>query len=378
MSITKTDLFVNVNGVKTDLINIFERLTGTKLTYNTNFVASNGQDLTDIFEPYVAGDATADRTKWIVWSVQKDLNVIFKRLYIAPNFPTQSVARLPVSQFAQIASIYESRVVVGLNGGNSYYSNNYGQTYTATNVILPSGILGVSLYKLRGIMHSSNIVCYSINAGLNWATTSSGLPTSGQNYKGCSIYENYAIIADGGGKLYVSNNSGLNWTTITIASKTFRQPSISFNSANNQYIAVCSTENDSMYYCTNFTGISSNTFTKCSTGVLYSVGVSLVGLKGIAGSFYSASGFWYTVDGGVNWTKSANFPTTQSYACGLSENGVGIANGTNASSYYVTKDYGLTWSQNTISGVDVCTIHNNNAIAFAFSPCFTYYGKITL
>ncbi len=226
------------------------------------------------------------------------------------------------------------------------------------------------------------MVFYSSNAGQSWTqVATANLPgvSGSRNYQGCAIYDNYAIIADGSERIYVSANYGLNWATISIGAIAFRQPAISFNSANNQYIAVCSTSNDTMYYCTNFTGLSSNTFTRCATGLLRAVGVSLVGLKGIAGSLFTYRGFWYTVDGGINWTKSASLTTTPSYSCGLSENGVGIADGTNAASYYVTRDFGLTWTTGSLSGIDVVAIHNNNAIAFALvNPSRAHYGKLTL
>lgn len=221
---------------------------------------------------------------------------------------------------------------------------------------------------------------YSSNAGQSWTLVSNLPGVSGsRDYRGCAIYDNYAIIADFGGRIYVSDNYGLNWSTITIASKSFRQPAISFNPANNQYIAVCSTSNDTMYYCTNFTGVASNIFTRCATGVLQAVGVEMVGLKGTAGSYFGYSGFWYTVDGGVNWTKSASLPNAQSFSLGLSANGVGIADGTDTSLYYVTKDYGVTWTQNTLTGIGVVAIHNNNAVAFGSNnPSRAHYGVIPL
>jgi hypothetical protein len=233
---------------------------------------------------------------------------------------------------------------------------------------------------MRAIAHTATLVFYSSNAGQSWTLVPNLPGVSGsRNYQGCAIYDNYAIISDFGGRIYVSNNYGLNWSTITIGFR-FRQPAISFNSANNQYIAVCSTSNDTMYYCTNFTGVASNIFTRCATGLLQAVGVSLVGLKGAAGSFFSYRGFWYTVDGGVNWTKSASFPTTGTYVLELSENGVGIACGTNNLSYFVTKNYGVTWTQNTLSGIAVCAMQNNNATAFNNSnnPSRAFYGVIPL
>jgi hypothetical protein len=299
------------------------------------------------------------------------------------SFPTLGASL--TNQYCQIASIYNNNAIVGLYGGvGTYYSTDYGVTYAQSTgisgTIGTSVILGVSLYGLRAIAHTATLVFYSSNAGQSWTLVPNLPGVSGsRNYQGCAIYDNYAIISDTGARIYVSNNYGLNWSTITIASRSFRQPAISFNSANNQYIAVCSTSNDTMYYCTNFTGDASNIFTRCATGLLQAVGVSLVGLKGAAGSFFSYRGFWYTVDGGVNWTKSASFPTTGSYALGLSENGVGIANGTNASSYFVTKNYGVTWTQSTLTGIDVCTIQNNNAIAFrSNNPSRAFYGVIPL
>ena len=137
-----------------------------------------------------------------------------------------------------------------------------------------------------------------------------------------------------------------------------------------------------MWFCTNFTGVAGNTFTK-SASLINSYGVSLVGLKGVSGAI--SGGFYYTADGGQTWTKATNASGTistttnvGSYMCSLSTNGVGIAQGT-TNVYYVTKNYGITWSQTSSTAYGVNTMHNGNAVTYVGNaPSKSYYGKISL
>lgn len=101
-----------VNEVETDLIKIFAPLTGTKLTYNTNYVTSADKDLADIFDPYVAGDDTAVITKYTTLSggLEKYLNEIFNA--IPKVFPTPGGSL--ANQYVQVTSMYNNNVIVGL------------------------------------------------------------------------------------------------------------------------------------------------------------------------------------------------------------------------------------------------------------------------
>ena len=108
-----TGFTTRVNGVDTDLINIFAPLSGTKLTYNTNYVTSDGKDFRDIFEPYVAGDATANPTNFttLVTNQEKDLNVVFGIPYIPPPYPIASNVMTGLGTPIQL-SIYGKNVIV--------------------------------------------------------------------------------------------------------------------------------------------------------------------------------------------------------------------------------------------------------------------------
>jgi hypothetical protein len=62
----------------------------------------------------------------------------------------------------------------------------------------------------------------------------------------------------------------------------------------------------------------------------------------------------------------------------LSENGVGIAAGT-TNVYYVTKNFGITWSAPSGNAGAVVSMHNGNAIMYSGNnPAIPYYGKISL
>jgi photosystem II stability/assembly factor-like uncharacterized protein len=308
--------------------------------------------------------------------------------YVAPTFPTIGVGTFP--HFTQVSSIHANNAIVGIYGGfGTYYSTNYGKNYTQSTgisgTIGTTVILGVSVYGLRAITHTQTLAFYSSNAGQSWTLVPNLPGVSGQrNYQGCSIYENYAIIADANGKIYVSANFGVTWATISGAtSGSYRTPSISYDPVGAKYIAVCTTLNNGMWFCTNFTGLAGNTFTK-SASLINSYGVSLVGLKGISGAGLSG-GMYYTVNGGQTWTKATNASGTTSsttnvgtYMVGLSENGVGIAAGT-TNVYYVTKNFGITWSAPSGNAGAVVSMHNGNAIMYSGNnPAIPYYGKISL
>jgi hypothetical protein len=81
-----------VNGVNTDLVQIFDPLFTNKLTYNTEFYSTPfyNADVRYIFQAYTAGDPSANNTKYLL-SNGVDLSQIFrKKTSIATSFPTQS------------------------------------------------------------------------------------------------------------------------------------------------------------------------------------------------------------------------------------------------------------------------------------------------
>jgi hypothetical protein len=350
-----TGFTTRVNGVETDLIKIFAPLSGTRLTYNTNYVTSDGKDLRDIFEPYVAGDATANPTKYTTLSggQEKDLNVIFG--IPPPPYPIASNV-MPLLGLAFQLCIYGKNVIVTNQNRNVYYSTNYGTTFTiAPSAPSPNtGSYALSFYGTNAIITyngSSNTggVYTSSNSGANW-TKRMNLSTF-ETY--CSIYENYAMIAIGTTIIYLSNDYGVSWNTISITGAKFTSCAISFDSTTNKYIAICCSNEvtPGIYYCTNFTGVSSTTtFTKGTTNmqVYNQNAISLVGRNGIAVTNGASpySGLWYTNNGGQTWSKSVNYSTVNSfYNCSLSATGLGIAwknDGGNAQ--YITRDYGVTWT----------------------------------
>lgn len=346
-----------VNGVETDLIKIFDTLSGTKLTYNTNFVTSAGLDLRDIFEPYVAGDDTAVITKYTTLSggLEKDLNVIFA--IPPPPYPTASNV-FPISGIYRM-SIHGKNVIATWPGSNLWYSTNYGKTFSQLGFNLSSGAFyGLTSYGTNAIISTSSTgsaVYTSSNSGASWIKR---MNITASYMSCCSMYENYAMCTIGTSIIYLSNNYGVSWNTISITGAYFRACSMSYDSTTNKYIAVCFSNEATpcMYYCTNFTGVwDTTTFTKGTTNIftLDTNSISLVGRNGIAVSNApSYLGLWYTKNGGQTWTKSVNYSTLNGFnRCSLSANGLGIAMRTNIDSVtpndytqYVTRDYGVTWT----------------------------------
>jgi photosystem II stability/assembly factor-like uncharacterized protein len=347
-----------VNGVETDLIKIFAPLSGTKLTYNTNFVTSTGLDLKDIFEPYVAGDDTAVITKYTTLSggLEKDLNVIFA--IPPPPYPTASNV-FSIPSISRMSMHGKNVLASWPNSSNVWYSTNYGKTFSPSGFNLSSGgFYGLTSYGTYAIISTSSTgsaVYTSSNSGANWIKR---MNIAASYMSCCSMYENYAMVTINNTIIYLSNDYGASWSSISVVNASFRGCAISYDSTSNKYIAVCCSNEVTpcIYYCTNFTGVSSTTtFTKGTTNIssFENNSISLVGRNGIAVSNApSYLGLWYTKNGGQTWTKSVNYSTLDGFnRCSLSANGLGIAMRTNIGSVtpndytqYVTRDYGVTWT----------------------------------
>lgn len=377
-----------VNGVDTDLIKIFEPLTGTKLTYNTNYVNSAGLDLRDIFEPYVAGDDTAVITKYTTLSggLEKDLNVIFG--IPLPPYPNASNVMSQLGYPSKII-IYNKNVIVTDQQSTVWYSTNSGKTFTRSTGV-PSSTSGNYAFALYGtnaiilVPGSPSAVYTSSNSGATWTNRMSLTGITGSY---CSIYENYAMITLANNTIYLSNNYGVSWTSISVVNAYFIGCAISYDSTTSKYIAVCCSWEtvSSMYYCTNFTGLSSSTtFTKGTNLLTASdhAAISLVGRNGIAVSDNTSYlGLWYTSNGGQTWTKSLNYSTLTGFSrCSLSATGLGIAMRINVgdTTQYVTRDYGVTWSNATIFPAITFTfaLYNNILVSTTFlgGNNIVYYG----
>jgi hypothetical protein len=137
-----------------------------------------------------------------------------------------------------------------------------------------------------------------------------------------------------------------------------------------------------IYYCTNFTGQSTDIFTLSASSVPGALIVSLSGLNGIASCWQSGSTsnvLYYTKNGGVTWTNSGFVGSTQTFGACILSGLIGVAMNS-LSQYYVTKNAGVTWTAyNAPTGSTQLTAiatSNGNAIMYDNALSRMYYGKV--
>ena len=386
-----TGFFVNVGGVKTDLIGIFDARRSAKIS-DTGFKSfnNNNLDLADIFEPYTSGTKAAT-TKYVVYSTGLDLCDVFARF---PLFPTASgtIISSSTERFFWI-SIYDNWVLAvrNMNGGTSnsiYYSNDYGKSWTTyTNAGWSSlSWRGVASYGTNAVACSTTSVWVTSNK-TSWTNVTPG--GSSSNLFGVSIYENRVLLADGTNGLY-SYTLESSWIKQTDTDITYpRSVSITKNGAN-YIVVVCCTANSALneptnvIYCSNFnTSVGNNVFTsaKLKVNQQYTVlappgCVSMDGLNGVCCSFTgntpASTGFSrikYTTDGGALWTDSKSGGANISnalYVCSLSGN-IAIAGGY-SSTYFISTDTGMTWTSLLVTNpLSACAVYNDKIVAPDYS-----------
>lgn len=377
-----------VNGVDTDLIKIFEPLTGTKLTYNTNYVNSAGLDLKDIFEPYVAGDASANPTNYLTLSggLEKDLNVIFAKAPVP--FPTAS--NYIGSNCYDIAIsgknvVYSSYAGSSSNHGGIWYSSNYGMTFTKSTSSALS--YSVSIYTCA-ISGNNAVACggmsnndppyyfyYSTNAGNTWLMSTTSLPNArfGGAYNSMCISGTRAAgIVNSNATLYVSTDSGANYASdSSIAGCKY----VTMNSTNYYYVVT----SGGVYRSA--TGFNTATFTQKNTLTSSSItSISADTTNNNIVMFSTNAGYvYYSINNGDTWSNiqlAANIDVVR-----VSGNNAIAGNNADKNIYYVTKDAGTSWTTYTYSNLanrttNCLSISGKNVVAAMSWSWNVMYGVI--
>jgi len=400
--------FTYVGNTKTDLIDVFDPLIGTK-TNNTGFRSTNNnnKDLAELFEPYVTGTKAA-ATKYRVFSTNKDLSDTFKAVTPFPTY-NGGVDQSLMPQRAQYMCINNNNALVCYPNNYMYYSNNYGKTYTQSNV---DGALntaktwrGVAIYGANAVACDVSNIYYSTNYGASFTKLTA--PTDSVNsFTGVAIYENYAlaVTTNGTGKLYVSTNSGASFnqitSTISGAGGFYRQPSIS-KRPDGSYNAVISVfdiatpANCKIKYTNNFTGsTTADTYrdasiNNASVNTVFNGGLiaQLDGNNGVACSFSGADStkcFVYTTDGGASWSYGSS-SVTGSYVHSVAIDG-SFCIGSGGATYYISKNSGVSWTGYPVPTAQTGTgqssestgVSNGYAVlnARGTNGAYNYYGRI--
>lgn len=244
--------------------------------------------------------------------------------------------------------------VACIDGGNIYYSSNFGVTWTlsTSSPVVDWVSLSISSDGTKAIAGdyttTTGQIYYSSDSGVTWTLSTSSVPgkwisvsisSSGQYAVGCIF-----SLSGVGESIYYSSNSGVTWT---IASGTINLAweGISISSSG-QYAIACAA-NDSIYYSSDYghTWTASNS---PSTSVSWrGVSISSSGQYGIACN-NSANTIYWSDDYGVTW----NLASTVSYdweRISISSTGqYGIVCPDSGQIYY-SFDYGKTWVQSLLS-----------------------------
>jgi len=373
-----------VNGVETDLINIFAELSvsGTKLTYNTNYVASNGKDLTDIFEPYVELDASANPTKYTTLSggLVKDLNVIFAKAPIpfptASNYMGENVFSVAISGKYVIAGTISSTSGI-------WYSSDYGKTfYKSTDVptnisytsVAISGSNAVASGGLNAGGTTTNLY-YSSNYGVNWSKSTAGPNRLCYNAM-CISGARAAACVEVTGELWVSTNFGATYSSI---SKSL------FGNGNSRYVTMDSTN---YYYVVTTTGVyrsqanfnTTASFTQLSTlgsPTITSISADLT--NNVVMVSTNSNTIYYSTANGAGFSSALLSGNIDSIR--VSGNNAIAANNANTGVYFVSKDKGTTWNTYTNTSLvnrnsNCLSISGNNVVTGLGFNFVVMYGTI--
>jgi hypothetical protein len=221
---------------------------------------------------------------------------------------------------------------MAISGGNIYVSSDYGQSWTLKNVGLYNAgqecrgaISGTGQYMYTCGNNSSNIVSYTTNYGVTWASLSTRVETiAGQTYINsgyspngfaCDNTGQYVIFASKGNGMFYSNNYGITWyvsnynsTVIGNASYFCTTLAMSLSGA---YIlaawnAIAGATTGQLIYSTDYgqnwtaiTGLPFNVNRTAQGGLaMDSTGTNVVC------ALYNSTAIYYSSNGGLNWTLS--------------------------------------------------------------------------
>jgi hypothetical protein len=389
--------FKSRNNLNKDLIDIFEPHFGPILDYQTKYksVQNANLDLNNIFQLYTDGDLSANLTNFTTYdgTTKVDLNSVFRRKKTdLPNFPRRADSTLGRSVVS--CCMYDKYAII-ITGNDIFYSADYGATYVRSFPIpsISGSLVDCCIFGYNAIVISARSVLYSSNCGQTWSLTTSGLPVSGQNYRSCSICDNYAILANGLNGMYGSSNNGETWVNLNAPVLDWDRVFISKTGTigNYTYIAIASYTVDigsrQIYYSSNFTGTIGTSFIISSTIFNFDItSLSLSGQRGILCIPGFGNGIYYTINGGQTWTKTSSSILPGINLCSLSNaidasfntTYVGIASG---SAYvYISKDGGQTWSiVSNVNNFEYCAISNSNVIVYnngSGTLDYMHYGKV--
>jgi hypothetical protein len=350
-----TNTGYKVLGGGADFSTLFEPLYSTPISYNTNYKTAVNDDLTDIFQPFVNGGSQVTVTGYKDIS-GNDLNTTFMKKrtdYIA--FPTTTSSPSYYLDQVQGSCIWGQYAIMvwngfqsGSNGGLTsgfYYSSNFGASFTKSTTAGTTAKLGryCAIWRNYAFASSDVDLWRSTNYGVTWTIVGSG----GFGASRPIAILNNMVITSTGSTLYVSNDYGVTWSALGGSNPTGYFPGVSItknaNSSTTFTAVICSSTQS--FRCINFTGTANDVFitstTNATTGYNY---LRSSGSVCVAGG---DNGISYSLDYGDNWVASN--VTARLLGLGFSQN-IGLALGFLNNIYYISRDFGKTWTTYTFSG----------------------------
>lgn len=279
--------------------------------------------------------------------------------------------------------------------GSLYYTINSGVNWTLAQSIItsePGFMISLSSTGIPGSLngiaagHNINsypIIYYTINSGITWSSSASGLPgLSSTIIKNiyASVSGIYAVIAvetsSNSTLLYYSIDGGNNWiqstnnsalpspTLFNISNTVIKNTVIYLDGIIIRYILTLINSSGGFDIYTSINGGAnvSNVLTLSNFGT-YPTGLSISGSIALLAGYNTISnnGYLYrSIDGGLNWSISINDIDNTSFRSVSIDGVLGMAAALNTDDstchIYITNDSGASWTTTQLSVVNVSSI----------------------
>lgn len=321
-----------------------------------------------------------------------------------PAFGQPDVNPLPQSAYASFGQSWSAtpsklgQVAVSATGqyqtsctygttNTIYYSNNYGQTWSASSgAIVSSAYTSIAMsgngqYQLAARSTTNSALYKSSDYGQTWTSTGYTLGFMMSGYKSCLSFNGqyqFNISFGANGRVGISSDYGATFTVSTL-------PSAAYNSiccsSNGQYVSVGSNIG-ATYYSTNY-GVS---WTQSSVGNYSWIDIccSTSGQFQVGVTFNAGTTIiWNSNNYGADWTQITTL-SEQARSMTCTSTCQYIILGTYGSYLYYSKNYGASWTQSTIP-IDYwysCSMSQNGQYALmsavtSYSLQLVNYGLIT-
>jgi hypothetical protein len=260
------------------------------------------------------------------------------------------------SAWWKVASSYSGQYAIAtLYGGYAYYSNDYGNTWTAATNTGGVNCRGIAMsssgqYAVMNC-YSNGYMYYSTNYGQYWSIAQS---YSNSNYQNAN-WNNVAMSSSGqyvyamswGWYPSYSTNYGVNWTQMATSQFGGINSYGIATSANGQYVAFSSWGISGMYVSSNY-GTSFVTIADFAiNGQWGGISMSSSGQYMVSATGQNNGYIYYSSNYGLTWLQSNNSPYINWWDCAMDQTGQYCVAAPQGSYLYFSSSYGVYWQQFT-------------------------------